>query len=293
MDLSALADFNLVALHGGFGRASRFSGRAKATLSRHVIDLENSLGVRLLERSARSFKLTDAGKALFERTSQPLGEIADVGNELVAGIAKPRGRLRVTTPVLFGHMAMGKIAAGFAAAYPEVRLDVVAEDRFVDLIDEEYDVAVRVNPRDQGDLVGRCFARDEILVVAPPDRQRPWRADDARMFEIAAVISPADRSGGRWELTTERGRITLLPQPYLRLSSMPMARDAVRGGAGPAALPRSMVAEDLAAGRLECWGAIESDVVELWVLHTSRRLVSAKVSAFVAFICAAFPDQRL
>ena len=99
MDLHDLADFNLVAAHGGFGKASRASDRPKATLSRRVRNLEEGLGVRLLERGAHSLRLTQEGKTLFGRTEGLLAEIAEIGAEIGEGRAKPRGRLRVSAPV--------------------------------------------------------------------------------------------------------------------------------------------------------------------------------------------------
>src|SRR5580692_8115856 len=98
MDLQALTDFNLVAVHRGFGRASRASGRAKATLSRRVAELEQSLGVRLIERGSQNLRLTDEGRALHERTGGPLSEIAEAGEAVALGAATPRGRLRVSAP---------------------------------------------------------------------------------------------------------------------------------------------------------------------------------------------------
>ncbi|MCP1849175.1 DNA-binding transcriptional LysR family regulator [Bradyrhizobium sp. USDA 4518] len=126
MDLQALADFNLVAAHGGLGRASRASGRAKATLSRRVAELEQSLGVRLIERGSQSLRRTDEGRALHERTSGPLSDIAEAGEAVVLGASTPRGRLRVSAPVLLAHVAFGRIGARFAHAYPDVQLEIVA-----------------------------------------------------------------------------------------------------------------------------------------------------------------------
>src|SRR5687768_13874505 len=110
MDLLALADFNLVARHGGFGRAARASGRPKATLSRRVAELEGSLELRLFERGARTLKLTQEGQALFERTGALLTELDETAAAIAAGGAKPRGRLRVSAPLLFSQTAMGKLS---------------------------------------------------------------------------------------------------------------------------------------------------------------------------------------
>src|SRR3546814_3766630 len=108
MELSALSDFNLVVAQGGFGRASRTSGRPKATLSRHVMELEESLGVRLLERGGRSLRLTDEGRALYERTERLLAEIEEVGEALTAGVSQPRGHPRVSGPDWFPHTLLGQ-----------------------------------------------------------------------------------------------------------------------------------------------------------------------------------------
>ncbi|HEV2676135.1 MAG TPA: LysR substrate-binding domain-containing protein [Aliidongia sp.] len=292
MDLLALADFNLVASHGGFGRASRASGRPKATLSRRVMELEESLGVRLLERGARSLRLTEEGSTLYARTEGLLSEIAEVGATIGAGLARPRGRLRVSAPVLLAHAALGRIAADFIVAYPEVRLEITADDRFVDPVEEGYDLVIRVNPRPDHELVGRCFIRDQLVVAAPASLARPPSDDPDIGVPVPAVLLATAPEGTIWRLQDgERSRI-LLPDPILRVSSFMMVRDAIRAGAGAAQLPRFLIRDDLAAGRLVSWGVSDRSV-EIWALHTSRRLESPKVSAFMQFLCDAFPDASL
>src|SRR5689334_22445797 len=137
MDLNALTDFVLVAAHGGLGKASRASGKSKATLSRRISDLEEELGVRLIERSARGLA----------RTEGPMLEVTEAMTATREGLSTPRGRLRVASPALFSQLAMGRISAGFCAAYPEVSIEVLGEDRMVDLVEEQFDVAIRINPR--------------------------------------------------------------------------------------------------------------------------------------------------
>ncbi|MBI0329435.1 LysR family transcriptional regulator [Burkholderia plantarii] len=293
MDLNALADFNLVAAHGGYGRASRASGRSKATLSRRVAELERAMGVRLLERGAQGLVLTEAGELLASRTEGPMHEVADAVAAAREGLAAPRGLLRIAAPLLFSQVALGRLAAGFAAAYPEVRIEAVAEDRVVDMIDERFDVAIRPNPRADSNLVGRCFVRDRMVVVAAPSVARPVAAaadgDGGSPVPVPAVVM-ATREGETWRL--DAGRLVIEPVPRLRLSSLLMVRDAAVAGAGVALLPRSIVAAALAAGQLVEWGAHGAEV-ELWVLHTSRRLPSPKVRAFVEFVCAQFSDGAL
>ena len=160
MDLLALADFNLVARHEGFGRAARASGRPKATLSRRVSELEASLDLRLFERGGRALKLTEEGRALFERTSALLTDLEETASAIASRGQTPRGRLRISAPLLFSQTAMGKLAADFALKHPEVRLEVTTEDRPVDMVEEAYDLVIRVNPDPDESLVGRAFLRD-------------------------------------------------------------------------------------------------------------------------------------
>jgi len=120
MDLLAVADFNLVARHGGFGKAARATGRPKATLSRRVAELEASLDLRLFERGARALKLTEEGRALFERAGRLLSELEETAAAIASGGERPRGRLRVSAPLVFSQVAMGKIAAGFAMSMASI-----------------------------------------------------------------------------------------------------------------------------------------------------------------------------
>ncbi len=293
MDLSALADFNLVAAHGGFGKASRFSGRPKATLSRRVMDLEQSLGVRLLERGARSLRLTEEGQVLHERTHGLLGDILEAGELVSAGQTSPRGHLRVSAPVLFSHTLLGRLAAGFARRYPQVRLDITAEDRNVDLVEDGYDVVIRVNPKADALLVGRCFARDDMLLVAPAALPRPSASCDGEIAEVPAVALANRFDNGPWHYQDGDTLGTVMPDVRLRLSSLIMIRDAVLAGAGAALIPRSLLRRDEQLAKLSIWGRMPDRPIELWALHASRRLVSRKVTAFTDYLCEAFPDQIL
>lgn len=322
MDLNALADFNLVATHGGFGRASRASRRSKATLSRRVTELEEQLGVRLIERSTKGLELTEAGQLLLSRTEGPMSEVAEAFAATADGTGQVRGLLRVAAPLLFSQLTMGRLCAEFRQLHPAVTVEVVAEDRLVDLVNERFDVAIRPNPRMDSALVGRCFAQDRLLVVAPPTVAQPQApssrgtvspTSDPRFDPMARSVDPAPdtptvspmtastavaipavvsafSAGDTW--TLEDGRV-LAPQVVLRLSSILMVRDAVLAGAGVAMLPESAVAQSLARGELVSWGAVAGREVALWVLHTSRRLASPKVKAFVDFMAARFPDGRL
>lgn len=290
MDLAALTDFNLVALHGGFGRASRASGRPKGSLARRIAGLEENLGVRLFERGRMSLHLTDEGRELHARTQISLDDLAEAAEAVRGGLAMPRGRLRINTPVLFGQVAMGRVAAGFARAFPQVLLEITAEDRFIDPVEEGYDVVIRVNPRPDDRLIGRCFLKDEWLLVTPASLPRPTGSSAG--WRLPAIVRlPTDEDG--WRILDRGTEFTYLPEPVLKLSSMIMVREALVAGLGAALLPRFMVADELAAGRLVSLGTYTGHTVEVWVLYTSRRLNSGKVTAFVDFLIGSFPASTI
>jgi DNA-binding transcriptional LysR family regulator len=285
MDLLALADFNLVARHGGFGRAARATGRPKATLSRRVAELESSLDLRLFERGARVLKLTQEGRALYERTAMLLAELDETAAAIASGGDRPRGRLRISAPLLFSQTAMGKLAAIFALKHPEVRLEVATEDRAVDMIEEGYDLVIRVNPDPDESLVGRIFLRDRLVVVASPNLRRPTGD-----LAVPAVVRGASDLTSSWDVMVPGGSSSIAVDPVLRPSSLMMVRDAVRAGVGAARLPVSLVSHDLAAGKLVHWGDVDGPEIKLWALYPSRRLLSARVSAFLDCLKEAFPS---
>lgn len=285
MDLLALADFNLVAKHGGFGRAARAADRPKATLSRRVAELESSLGLRLFERGAHRLALTEEGRALHERTAALLTELDQTATEIASGGVSPRGTLRLSVPLLFSQIAMGTLAARFALRYPDIRLEITTEDRAVDMVEEGYDLVIRINPDPDETLVGRIFLRDRLVVVGSAGMRA--RSDGEK---LPAVMRGTRVSSTRWALRTPSGEVTLEVEPMLSMSSMIMVRDAVRAGVGVARLPLSLVSHDLARGTLVLWGEVDGPDIELWLLYPSRRLLSARVAAFVDFFRETFPS---
>lgn len=285
MDLLALADFNLVARHGGFGRAARAAGRPKATLSRRVGELEAALDLRLFERGGRVLKLTEEGRALYARTGALLTELDEAAAAIASGGDAPRGRLRISAPLLFSQTAMGKLAAGFALKFPQVRVEVTTDDRLVDPVEEGYDLVIRVNPDPDERMIGRIILRDRLVVVASPDLA--WPEGEGAI--VPAVVRGEGSQNTPWTVTTPKGEVTLAVEPILHLSSLIMVRDAVRAGAGVAKLPLSLASRDLKSGRLVCWGDVDGPAIALWALYPSRRLLSARVSAFLDHLKTVFP----
>ncbi len=289
MDISKLSDFNTVALHGGFSAASRASGIPKTTLSRRLSELEEELGVRLIERGTRALRLTEEGQLLRDRTTHLIDELAEVGEEVAGHAGRTRGRLRVSVPGLFAHTALGRIVAEFVSAYPDVAVEVSVDDHFVDPITEEFDIVVRANPEPTTDLVGQCFLRDDLVYAAPPRLPIP----ETDGSSVPAVVIAAGRDATEWTIARNGEPRIVRPRTVLRCSSMLLVYNAVLAGAGVAVMPRWLAEPDFATGALVDWGTVPGRRVDAWALHTSRHLTSPKVKAFVAMLMAAYdPASR-
>jgi DNA-binding transcriptional LysR family regulator len=151
------------------------------------------------------------------------------------------------------------------------------------MVEEGYDLVIRVNPDPNEHLIGRILLRDRLVAVASPELPRPVADSPA-----PAVVRLSSNQSG-WDLTAHEGDVHVSIEPILRLGSLIMIRDAVRIGAGAGLLPLSLVANDLRSGALVHWGDGKGPPIEIWALYPSRRLLSARVSAFLEFLKEAFP----
>lgn len=285
MDLHALSDFNAVVTHGGFGRASRATGRPKASLSRHVMQLEEAMGVRLLQRGSGTLMLTEEGQALHASTARLLAEIEEAADVVGMSSRRPSGRLRISAPTFLAYETMGRLAAAYVAQFPDVRIEVIAEDRFVDLVAEDYDVVIRANPAPDTALAGRCFLRSPQVVVASP-----MIAEAVQNESVIPAVGLLSAPDDVWHIDGPRGARTLHPRTVARFSSISMVRDAALASAGAAVLTEYLARAALQSGRLVNLGTLQSRHVEVWALYATRRQLSPKISAFVNLLSETYAD---
>ena len=157
----------------------------------------------------------------------------------------------------------------------------------VDLVEEQFDVAIRINPRPDSSLVGGCFARDRLIVVAAPEIPRPL---PGAISPVPAIVTPTSQPT-HWSL--DGGPLVVEPIPKMQFSSLLMVRDAAIAAGGAALIPQSIAWNQLARGELVQLGMVSGVEPALWVLHTSRRLAAPKVRAFVDFMCDNYSDMSL
>jgi DNA-binding transcriptional LysR family regulator len=281
-DLNDILVFARVVQTGSFTAAARALQMPKSTVSRKITDLEQRLGVRLLQRTTRTLSLTDEGRTYNDYCARIVEEMDEA--ELAVGrlSAVPRGLLRVTTPLNFGFM--GGIFADFASKNPEVTLEVVSTDRIVNLVEERFDVAVRAGTLSDSTLVARPLAKVRRVVVASgaylKKRGRPRQPAD--LAEHECLVFGGGPAPSVWRLEKDGTGIDVTVKPRLLINDFDALLEAARAGVGIAMLPVFRCLEDVRTGRLEHllkeWCSPQAVV---HAVYPTARHLSPKVKAFV------------
>lgn len=253
LNLNDLQIFVHVVNHGGFTAASRALGLPKQTLSKRVGELERRAGLRLIQRTSRSFAVTDTGRELYRHAAAMVVE-ADAAEAVILGrLAEPSGTVRITASVPTTQHALAPLLPKIAAAYPKILVVVQASDRFVDIVQEGFDIALRdhMNPLPDSGLLQRRVMVEQFWLIASPDYldgrapiETPGDADGLD----GIVMAPGDTG---WVLRDPQGRtetLTLTPRFVTNEGTTILA--AVEAGLGIASMPMSMVRSRIAAGRL-------------------------------------------
>ncbi|MGF9563196.1 LysR substrate-binding domain-containing protein [Neorhizobium sp. JUb45] len=295
VDLNDLVYFAEVVTHGGFAAAGRALHEPKSKLSRRIAGLETRLGVRLIERSSRRFRVTDVGQVFYLRCKAMLAE-AELAQALVAEAqSEPHGLVRFSCPTGMVEPISGLIP-GFLDRHPKVQLQLVAIDRPVDLIEERIDVALRVRISLDSDasLTMRSLGVSvRILVASPQLASRIGSVE--QLASVPTLSSSDDASEVDWQLETDDGREHVLHhQPRIGCADFAAVRAAAIGGLGVALLPDHSCRQALDAGTLvrvlPAWRGRRGIV---HVVFTTRRGLPPAVRKFIDHLAANFPRDAL
>lgn len=268
---------------GSFSGASRLVGATPSAVSKSVARLEQRLGVRLIQRSTRTQSLTAEGSAYYERVAPLLRAIEDA-EDIVQMAETARGLLRVTVPGDIGRTLIAALAQAFVAQNPAVKLELSVTDRNVDLIREGYDVAVRMGPLPDTDLVGRSLTSLATVMVASPDylqrRGTPRRIEDLHSHACLRYLL----AGRPYPYTFADGT-TVIPDGPLDTDDAGALRQAALGGAGITHLMRFAVEDDLAQKRLVAvLPELAMTTVPVHVLHAFGRQLPVRARLFIQFL---------
>jgi DNA-binding transcriptional LysR family regulator len=290
----AMRVFVRVVESGSFVRAAQKLELSTTATSRLLAELESHLGTRLLQRSTRRLNLTEAGQRFYARAGQLLLGLDEAEAEVGVVTREPTGLLRVSVPISFGVLHLAKLLPAYRTRYPEVRLEVLATDRKVDLVDEGFDLAVRLATHHRPTYVARQLAPIRMVVCAAPAYLARHGTPDTPLA-LAAHNCLTHPSGGypdHWVFQGPEGPTSVHVCGAYRADNGDLLRAAALAGEGIILEPTFIVGEDLARGDLvpllSEWPVPQATAM---AVYPTRRFLSAKVRTFVEFLQEAFTGQ--
>lgn len=291
LDLQQVASFVAVVNAGSFVGAADALELSKAAVSRHVADLEAQLGVRLLHRTTRRLSLTDDGQRFHARASDLLAVAGELESETRFSSGEAAGVLRINAPLTFGNLHLAPLWPGFVAAHPKVALDITLNDRVVDLVEEGYDLAVRITNLANSQLVSRRLASTRVVACASP-AYLTEHGTPSHPHELAGhqVVSYSYWTGGDdWRFSGPDGEARVRVQPCIHTNSGDTCRIAALRGQGVILQPDFLIGDDLRRGDLielmPGWRSIE---LGIHAVYASRKHLPMKTRRLVDFLVDAF-----
>lgn len=290
--LGEITIFLAVVDAGSFVAGGQSTGITRSAASKAIVRLEDRLGVRLINRTTRALSLTDEGRVFYERAMVVAAALEEAYAGVSERVGTPRGVLRLTVPDTFGRRVILPLLNAFLAAWPDVQAEVSFSDRPSDLVEEGFDLALRIDASDvDSRLVSRIIARYERVLVASPGylaaRGEPEHVDDLVDHEALLFLSKGRRQV--WRLGMDDRTLAKAPvKGRLRLDSGEALRAAAVAGAGIALLPIFLVSDELAAGTLRrVLPQAAASHVEISAIYPSKRLLEPRVRKFIDFIAQA------
>ena len=283
---------------GSFVAAADALEMSKAAVSRHVAELEARLGVRLLHRTTRRLSLTDEGQTFHARCKVLLADVDEAESEITSRAGEASGVLRINVPFTFGLLHLAPLWPRFLARHPRVTLDVTLSDRIVDLVDEGYDLAVRIAQLGASSLISRRLATTRMVLCATPEYLRVHGSPShpAQIVEHPVFTYSLFASGEQWAFDGPDGALTIKVTPRMRSNNGDTCRVAALAHMGLVLQPSFLVGADLRAGTLvevmPQWRALE---LGIHAVYPSRQHVAPKVRLMIDFLAqalAASPWER-
>jgi len=294
--LSRMRAFVAVVEAEGFSAASRAIGRSKALLSKYVRELEDELGALLLNRTTRQFSLTEAGHTYYRRASEIVREIDSLADAVRESSGDVRGRIKLSAPRTFADAEIGRCLIDFAVEHPDIVLDIHLDDRFVDLVEEGFDLAVRITRLESSSLIARRLAPFTIKVCAAPELIErlgmPARPQD--LARLPCLIDTNGRWMSNWQFLGDGGEtVTVSVSGPIEVSSPIAVKRAALAGLGFCTLPDFIAAPEIEAGRLvSMFEDRTPNGGGIFAVYPHRRYLPAKVRALVDFLAEWFKRER-
>lgn len=279
----------------GFSAAARHMGRSKALVSKYISELEDELGVRLLNRTTRQISTTEAGQAYYSEAIDILQRIDDLQTAVRDTHQQARGQIRVSGPRALGDRDLARAIMEFMLENPEISLDLKLEDRFVDMVEEGFDVAVRLTELADSSLIARKLAPFHVITAATPAviaaHGRPLVPGD--LADMPFIIDTNYRFRSNLDYFVDGERKSVAVRGRVEVNSAEAAREAALADLGFVRTPLFMIRKDLAEGRLVAvLSEFENQATAIYAVYPHRKHLSGKVRAFVDFLVGWFDRER-
>jgi DNA-binding transcriptional LysR family regulator len=290
--LRALEVFVEVVRRDGFARAADALDTSPANVTRYISDLEAHLQTRLLNRSSRKMSLTSSGEALFERAKSILDDVAEAEAIVSSATMQPHGLLRINAPLSFGVLHLAPLWAKFMQHYPDMQLDVALIDRVVDIVEEGYDMAIRISRSGSTAHVARKLATSHNILCAAPSylEQHGMPLTPADLLRHRCIGYSYSATADEWQLLDAQDRVhPVKVHCVMHTNNGDTARAAALGGLGLIWQPSFLVGADLRAGRLQrLLPDFHLPDIDVLAVYPSRRHLSAKVRVMIDFLVEEF-----
>jgi DNA-binding transcriptional LysR family regulator len=288
--IQQMSSFVAVVDAGSFVGAADATGASKAAISRHVADLEQRLGVRLLHRTTRRLSLTEEGRLFFDRAKELLESIDEAESQVTLRAGEARGLIRVNAPVTFGALHLAPLWGPFADANPRVSLDITLSDRVVDVVDEGYDLAIRITAIPDSTLITRKLASTRMVLCASPTyldrRGLPAHPRDLAQHAVISYTYWSTRD--EWHFTGPDGPVAVRIVPRIHTNNGDTCRRAALAHHGLVLQPDFIVGDDLRRGDLiEVMPAYRSIEVGIYAVYPSRKNLPLKTRRLIDFLADA------
>jgi len=283
--------FVAVAELGSFVKAADALGISKAAVSRTVLELEARLGSRLMQRTTRRLSLTEAGTLYLERCKQIVAALEEADDLLSAGAANPTGLLRINAPLTFGVLHLAPLWPMFLERHPGVALDITLSDRIVDIIDEGYDMAIRIARLSDSTLVHRKLTTTNLQVCASPAylEKHGTPMHPHELAQHQAICYSYNASKDDWQFTGPEGPVNVKVNSRMHVNNGDSCVEAALGGIGVTRQPTFMIDRHLRSGQLvPILTDYTSPELGIYAVYPSRAHLPAKVRAMLDFLSEAF-----
>jgi len=284
---SAIPVFVAVVEHGSFSQAAIRLGTSKSAVSKRIRELESKLGVQLIHRTTRRLSLTEAGERYAEYAFKAFSAASEGVDSVTQLQGKPKGLLKINTPMSFGRLHIAPLVADFLALYPDIELNMVMDDKVFDLVEGGFDLAIRAGNLQDSSLIARRLAPCRSVICASPDylAKNPLPLMPDELLKHNCIHYSYFSGGSEWTLLGESEPVKVKISGNYQVNNSEALQQAVLAGLGIAKIPTFIVGKDIAAGKLvPLLTDYDLPLQTLYAVFPERRYLPTKVRVFLDFI---------